>query len=177
MERNFSADKREPYKVLIIIVSIVVPMAVAALFSVRIEGYDFSFLPPIYATINGLTAVFLVWAVVSIKRGNRALHERLVKICILLSAMFLVMYILYHITSDPTPYRGEGPLRMVYFVILVSHIALSVVIIPLVLFTFMRAWRGDYERHRSLAKFAFPAWLYVAVTGVIVYLMISPYYQ
>ncbi len=168
--------KRDPYHKLIIAVSIVIPLVVAVLFGVKIPGYDLSFLPPIYATINGMTAVILVISVVAIKRGKRKLHERLMKTCMGLSATFLVLYVLYHMTSDSTPYGGQGMLRYIYFFILISHIFLSVGVIPLVLFTFVRGLRGDFQRHRSLAKITFPIWLYVAVTGVIVYLMISPYY-
>ena len=168
--------KKEPYNKLIIGVSILIPVTIAVLFGVKIPGYDLSFLPPIYATINGITAILLVAAVVAIKRKNRALHERLIKTCVLLSATFLVLYVLYHMTSDSTPYGGVGPLRYVYFIILITHILLSVGVIPMVLFTYMRAWRGEFFRHRAIAKYTFPLWLYVAVTGVIVYLMISPYY-
>lgn len=167
---------KEPYKNLIVALSIAIPVVVAVLFRVQIPGYDFSFLPPIYAAINGVTAVVLVVAVIMIKQGKRAQHELLMKIAIACSASFLVMYVLYHMTSEPTPYGGEGVLRYVYYFILISHILLSIGVIPLVLFTFSRALAGNFERHRALAKFTFPVWLYVAVTGVIVYLMISPYY-
>lgn len=170
------AVNQQPYRKLIVAVSIIIPLAVAVLFRVKIPGYDLSFLPPIYASINGLTAILLVAAVVAIKNGKRQLHERIVKICIGLSASFLVMYVLYHMTSDSTPYGGEGAWRYVYFFILITHIVLSIVIIPMVLFTFTRGLLGDYARHKALAKYTFPLWLYVAVTGVIVYLMISPYY-
>lgn len=170
-------EKEEPYRKLIIAVSIVIPLAVAVLFGVKIEGYDFSFLPPIYASINGLTAILLVIAFIAIKNKRRLLHERLVKVCILLSILFLVMYVLYHMTSETTLYGGAGFLRPLYFFILISHILLSVVIIPLVLFTYVRAIRQNFERHKALARYTFPIWLYVAVTGVIVYLMISPYYK
>ena len=169
--------KKEPYRILIIILSIVIPVAVAVLFSVKIDGYDLSFLPPVYASINGLTAILLMNAVWAIKNGKRLLHERLMKVCVGLSATFLVMYVLYHMTSDSTSYGGEGPLRYVYFFILISHIVLSVIITPLVLFTLSRALAGNFERHKALSKFTFPIWLYVALTGVIVYVMISPYYQ
>lgn len=168
---------QEPYKRLIIAVSVIIPVVVAILFRVKIEGYDFSFLPPIYASINGLTAVLLVSAVVAIRNKKRQLHERIMKTCIGLSAVFLVMYVLYHMTSDSTPYGGEGAIRYVYYFILITHIFLSVIVIPFVLFTLGRALGGNFERHRALAKYTFPIWLYVAVTGVIVYLMISPYYS
>jgi putative membrane protein len=169
-------QRKEPYKNLIIVLSVVLPLAVAALFRVKIPGYDFSFLPPIYATINGITAILLVIAVIAIKRNERKWHETLMKICIGCSALFLVLYVAYHITSDSTPYGGEGVLRAVYFFILITHIFLSITVVPFVLFTFSRALSGNFERHKALAKFTFPIWLYVAVTGVIVYLMISPYY-
>lgn len=160
----------------IIAVSIIIPLAVAALFGIKIDGYDFTFLPPIYASINGLTALLLIIAVVAIRNGKRTLHENLMKTCIGLSSLFLVMYILYHITTASTVFGGEGAIRYVYFIILVSHILLSIAIIPMVLFTYVRAIGGDFYRHRKLAKYTFPIWLYVAITGVIVYLMISPYY-
>lgn len=170
-------EKKEPYKKLIIALSIIIPIAVAALFRIKIPGYDFSFLPPVYATLNGITAVLLILAVIAIKNGNRSRHELLNKTSIGLSSLFLVLYILYHITSDATPFGGEGVIRYIYYFILVTHISLSVVVIPFVLFTFSRALAGNFERHKALAKFTFPLWLYVAVTGVIVYLMISPYYK
>ena len=162
---------------LIIVLSVIVPVTVAALFRVKIEGYDFSFLPPIYASINGLTALLLVIAYVAIKNKNRLLHERLMKVCIGLSAAFLIMYVLYHMTSDSTTFEGVGVIRYVYYFILITHIILSVAVLPVVLFTFGRALAGNFAGHKKLARYAFPLWLYVAVTGVIVYLMISPYYQ
>lgn len=170
-------EKQEPYKKLIITLSVVIPIAVAALFGIKILGYDFSFLPPIYASINGLTAILLITSFIAIKNKNRARHELLNKICIGLSSLFLVLYVLYHITSETTVYGGEGFIRYVYFFILITHIILSIVVIPFVLFTFSRALAGNFERHKRLAKFTFPLWLYVAVTGVVVYLMISPYYK
>ncbi|HEX5168133.1 MAG TPA: DUF420 domain-containing protein [Cyclobacteriaceae bacterium] len=169
-------SEKEPHQKLIIIVSVLIPVVVATLFSVKIEGFDFTFLPPIYASINGLTAVLLITAWIAIKNKKRVLHERLMKTCILLSIAFLIMYVLYHMTTDSTPYGGQGKIRYVYFFILISHILLSIVVIPFVLITYVRAFYGNFKRHRALAKFTFPIWLYVAVTGVIVYLMISPYY-
>ncbi|WP_166332466.1 DUF420 domain-containing protein [Sphingobacterium chungjuense] len=173
--------EEKKYKGIIWTLSIVIPIAVAVLFGVNLQklGYDvkpLSFLPPIYASINGLTAVLLVWAVSAIKKGNAKLHENLIKVCMVCSSLFLVMYVAYHMTSVSTPYGGEGFIRLVYFFILISHILLSIIIIPFVLFTFVRGIAGAYERHKRLARITYPMWLYVAVTGVIVYLMISPYY-
>lgn len=169
------------YNLPIIIVSVIIPIAVALLFSIKLQDFGIdvaplSFLPPIYATINGLTAVLLIAAVIAIKNGNRKLHQRLMTSAIACSVLFLVMYVAYHITSDSTKFGGEGAIRIVYFTLLISHIALSVIIIPFVLFTYVRALSGNFERHKKLARITFPLWLYVAVTGVIVYLMIAPYY-
>ena len=171
------AENPEKYKKLIVVLSIVIPVAVAALFGIKIHGYDFSFLPPIYASINGLTAVLLTVSYVSIRKGNRSRHEFLNKTCLILSGLFLVMYVLYHITSPATPFGGQGLVRYLYYFILITHIILSVSVIPFVLFTFSRALAGNFERHKRLARFTFPLWLYVACTGVIVYVMISPYYK
>ena len=171
------AGKREPYQKLIVALSIIIPITVVILFRVKLRGYDFTFLPHIYAIINGMTALLLTTAFVAIKNKKRKLHERIMKSCIGLSASFLVLYVVYHITTESTPYGGSGILRYVYFFILTTHISLSVAITPLVLFTFSRALAGNFERHRALAKFTFPVWLYVAVTGVLVYIMISPYYK
>lgn len=170
-------ENKEPYRRLIIALSIVIPIVVAVLFKVQIKGYDFTFLPPIYATINGITAVLLVTALIAIKNKMRVLHERIMKLCIGLSASFLVMYVLYHMTTESSTYGGIGPIRYLYFIILISHILLSIVVIPMVLFTFSRALTGNFERHKALARFTFPVWLYVAITGVVVYWMISPYYK
>lgn len=157
-------------------VSIVIPIAVAILFTVKIEGLDLGFLPPIYASLNALTAIGLIVAIVAIKRKNRKLHQRVIQVCLIFSILFLLLYVLYHMTSDTTPYGGEGILKMIYFFLLISHILLSMVVIPIVLFAYLFAWQGDFERHKKWTKFAFPLWLYVAVTGVLVYVMISPYY-
>ena len=174
-------SKTQKYNRWIVVLSIVIPVVVAILFGVNLRdlGYDvkpLTFLPPIYATINGFTAVLLVAAVVAIKNGKRKVHETLVKICIACSAAFLLMYVAYHMTAESTPYGGEGNIRYVYFFILITHILLSIVVIPFVLITFVRGLSGDFVRHRKVARYTFPLWLYVAVTGVVVYLMISPYY-
>ncbi|MDD2821172.1 MAG: DUF420 domain-containing protein [Flavobacterium sp.] len=165
----------------IVVVSILIPVVVAILFNVKLKdlGVDvepLSFLPPIYATTNGITAIVLIAAVIAIKKGNRKLHERLMTTAIALSVAFLVMYVAYHMTSDSTKFGGEGAIRTVYFLILITHIFLSIVIIPLVLITYVRALASKFDKHKKIAKITFPIWLYVAVTGVIVYLMISPYY-
>lgn len=165
------------YTIWIWLLSIVIPLAVVILFNVKIEGVErLWFLPPIYATINATTAIILVVSVNQIRKGNRQAHERLMKIAIGLSVLFLVLYMAYHITSDSATYGGEGMLKYVYYFILITHILLSVVVIPFVLITYIRAISGQFYKHRKIARITFPLWLYVAVSGVLVYLMISPYY-
>lgn len=167
-------NKFTPY---IWLISIAIPVVVAILFTVRIPNVaSLSFLPPIYATVNGITTVILLLALKAIKSKNINLHKNLMKTAISLSLAFLLMYVAYHMTSDSTPYGGEGFIRYVYFFILISHIILSIGIIPMVLFTYVRAFTRQFEDHKKIARYTFPIWLYVAVTGVIVYFMISPYY-
>lgn len=183
------------YNKLITAVSIIIPVAVAALFGVNLRklGYDvepLNFLPPIYATINGITAVLLIVAVLAIKNGERKLHENLMKTAIACSIAFLLMYVAYHMTSisavygdfnhnsilDPSEKDAVGYTRLLYLFILITHISLSVIIIPLVLITYVRALSERFDRHKRIAKITFPIWVYVAITGVVVYVMISPYY-
>ncbi len=171
---NPAQEKR--YKQVIITLSVVIPLAVALLFRVKVDGIDLTFLPAVYATINGVTAVLLIAALWAVKNGRQKLHQQLMTSCIIFSAIFLVMYVLYHMTSESTPFGGEGTIRYVYYFILITHIVLSVAVVPLVLFTYLRALLGQFDRHKKIARITFPVWLYVAVTGVVVYLMISPYY-
>ena len=177
MESSSIVEKEKSFNRLITIVSIIIPVVVAILFGVKLPNVaPLSFLPPIYAGINGLTAVLLVVAVIAIKNGNKGLHQKLMVSCIILSLAFLVMYVAYHMTSESTSFGGEGLIRYVYFFILSSHIVLSIAIIPLVLKTYAKAYLNQFTAHRKLAKITFPIWLYVAITGVVVYLMIAPYY-
>lgn len=183
------------YNKWIVTLSIVIPLVVALLFGVNLRklGYDvepLSFLPPIYATINGITAIVLILAVRAIKSGNVKVHEYLMKTAIACSVAFLAMYVAYHMTSDSTKFgdvNHDGVLdqietakieiiKYVYYFILITHIILSIIIIPLVLITYVRALAEVFDKHKKIARITFPIWLYVAITGVIVYLMISPYY-
>ena len=176
---DHSLEKK--YNTFIIIVSILIPIVVAVLFAVKLKDFGIdveplSFLPPIYATTNGITAVVLILGVLAIKNGKQKLHERFMTTAIILSIAFLVMYVAYHMTADSTKFGGEGTIRYVYLFILLTHILLSIAIIPLVLITYVRALSQRFDRHKKIARITFPLWLYVAVTGVVVYLMISPYY-
>lgn len=171
------ASKNEKnYRILIITLSVLIPLVVAVLFRVKIDMQLPVFLPPVYAGINAVTSVVLICSLWAIKNKKVKLHELLMKVALGLSALFLVLYVLYHMTSASTPYGGEGIMRPVYYFILISHILLSLAVVPFVLITFLRGITGDFEKHKKIARYAFPLWLYVAVTGVLVYLMISPYY-
>lgn len=169
-------ENSKKYNKWIVILSVVIPLVVAILFGVKIDAELPIFLPPIYATINGLTSLLLIAAVWAVKNKKIQLHEKLMKTAIGFSVLFLVMYVAYHMTSESTKYGGEGILRTVYFIVLLSHILLSIVVIPFVLITYVRAITNNIELHKKIAKYTFPLWLYVTITGVVVYLMISPYY-
>ena len=178
---NQAKTIEQKYNPWIIILSIAIPAVVVLLFNIKLYdlGFDVKplmFLPPIYAAINGITAILLVTAVWAIKNGNRKLHETLMKSAIACSVAFLALYVTYHMTSPSTKFGGQGAVKIVYLFILLSHITLSIVVIPLVLISYVRALAKKFENHKKITKYTFPIWLYVAVTGVIVYLMISPYY-
>jgi putative membrane protein len=176
---NPSEEKK--YNKWIITLAVVIPIVVAILSRIKLQDYGIeveplSFLPPIYATINAITALVLATALWAIKNSKRKLHEKLMKFAITLSVAFLAMYVAYHMTSDSTKFGGEGIVKYVYYFILLTHILLSIVVIPFVLITYVRAITNNFERHKKIARITFPLWLYVAITGVIVYVMISPYY-
>ena len=195
MNNSDNKTLEQRFKFSIILVSILIPVAVAVLFTVKLKDFGIeveplSFLPPIYASINGITALLLVMGVLAIKNGNRKVHERFMTTAIACSIIFLVMYVAYHMTADSTVFGDidgnkildakekeyAGSTRYVYFFILITHILLSIIIIPLVLITYVRALAARFDKHKKIAKITFPLWLYVALTGVVVYLMISPYY-
>ena len=178
-------------KIAIYTAAIAVPLVVVLLFNVEITGVNLTFLPKFYATINGVTAIFLVFALIAIKRKNMTVHRRYIRLSLLLSIVFLACYVAYHMTSGEGTKYGDlnhdndvdhyekisiAYTSMIYYFILISHILLSIVIIPIVLFTYLFAWQGDFVKHKKWTRFAWPIWFYVAVSGVIVYWMISPYY-
>ena len=176
---NLQAKKK--YNTWIVILSVIIPVVVAILFGVNLRelGYDIeplSFLPPIYASVNAVTALVLVLAFIAIQNKKITLHKRLMQFAISLSLAFLVMYVAYHMTSDSTKYGGEGFIKYFYYIILITHILMSIIVIPFVLITYVRAITNNIERHKKIAKITFPLWFYVAISGVVVYIMISPYY-
>ncbi len=159
---------------LIKIVSITLPVVVALLFGIKIPNVDTSFLPKVYATINGCTAGLLIFALIAIKMKDMRLHRALIRFCLLLSILFLGLYVTYHMTSDSTAYDGDY--GMIYYPLLISHILLSIAVVPIVLYTYLFAWQGNFTKHKKWTRFAWPIWFYVAVSGVVVYWMISPFY-
>lgn len=133
-------------------------------------------LPHVNAVINALTSLFLVAGVIFVKNGNTSQHKQCMLVAFALGCLFLVSYIIYHSTVPSTSFGGEGAVRTVYYALLISHILLAIVVVPFVLLALYHAWRQDFTRHKKIVKIAFPVWLYVSVSGVLVYLMISPYY-
>jgi putative membrane protein len=142
----------------------------------QIEGLDVSGLPAFHALLNGACAVLLVGGVWAVKEGRIEAHRLAMVGAFALSTVFLLSYVTYHAQVPSTPFGGEGWIRPVYFFILITHIALAPVILPLALYAVLRAFRAEYGRHRKVARWTFPLWLYVAVTGVLVYLFMRPYY-
>lgn len=167
---------------LILALSLVIPVAVAALRYIPQPDLSLSTqeslyaLPLLNACLNGSAFFLLIAALLAIKRKNIAMHKRFTTFAVLLSALFLVSYVIFHYTTPPTAYGGEGLLRPIYYFILITHILLSAVIVPLALLAYAHGFSGRYAQHRKIVKWAYPLWLYVTSTGVIVYLMISPYY-
>lgn len=167
-------------KRLVNILSIAIPVAVGLMMGVR-SKIDFGswtdVLPTVSATINGATSVFLVGALLAIKNGKRNLHRNLMGVCVVLGALFLVSYIFYHLSHVSTKYGGEGLVMVIYKIVLFTHIILAAVVVRFVLLALYYALNEDFEQHKKIVKWAYPIWLYVSVSGVIVYFMISPYYQ
>lgn len=158
-------------------VSIVVLIAVVAMRRIKLDtGLDFGFLPPFHALLNAITFVALLSGYRAIRSGNRVRHEKRMTLAMVLSVVFLISYVLYHITTPETRYGGEGVLRFLYFILLITHVVLAGVILPFILFTFIRGRSGAIDRHRRLARWVFPVWVYVAATGPMCYLMLMPYY-
>jgi putative membrane protein len=161
------------------IVSAVVFIAVTALSKIKLEfdpGFDVHIFAKINAGINSVVSVLLILGLVAIKSKKQELHRLLMMSSMALSVLFLVSYIFHHLLTDPTSFIGEGIIKTIYYFVLITHVFLAAIILPFILFTAYRALTGEYPVHKKLAKYTWPVWLYVSVTGVVVYLMISPYY-
>ena len=136
-----------------------------------------SILPHLNAALNATSFLLLVAAFIQIRRGNVGAHRKLMLSTLAVSGLFLVSYVIYHANYGSVRFQGQGAVRAVYFVILVTHVILAAAIVPLVFITVRRALRGDFARHRRIARWTYPLWLYVSVTGVIVYLMLYQLYR
>lgn len=161
------------------VVAIAIPVAVALLLGLPFKldlGTWTNALPHVNALVNSFTALFLLIALAAIRRGNIRIHRASMLICVALGLAFLVMYILYHLTHASTHFGGTSAIKYVYFFLLITHIVLAAVVVYFVLKALYFAFNNDFERHKKIVKWAFPIWLYVSVSGVLVYLMISPYY-
>lgn len=191
MEPNIPLEKR--LNVFAWILSGVVLVLVALMRRVKLplpEGWDFSFLPPFHATVNALTAVVLLLALVFIKQKRVELHRRSIYVAFGLSVLFLLSYVAYHFTTAETLYgdlnhdgmldaaelAAVGSARTGYLVLLFSHIILAAISLPFILFTFIRAYTNQFERHKKMARYVWPVWFYVALTGPICYYLLMPYY-
>ena len=160
----------------IIVTAVVLPLVVVMgipKFKIRTD-IDFTFLPAIYSVINVIVAGVLVYALMAVKRKQIDKHKKAISLAMGLSALFLVLYVLYHFTSDPIRYCKTGSIRTLYFILLNSHIVLAGIGFPLILFTYIRGYTWQVERHKKLAKWIFPLWLYLSITGPVIYLMLLP---
>ncbi|OON69183.1 DUF420 domain-containing protein [Hymenobacter sp. CRA2] len=168
------------YKVVMLALGIIIPIAVAVLYYFpnvfRVEGADVSFLPAVNAGLNSLTALVLVAGYYFIRNKDVAKHRAMMGTAFLLGSVFLVSYVVYHSQTETTRFGGEGLIKGIYYFLLLTHIVLAAVTVGLVLFTLYFALTNQFAKHRRIARWTFPIWLYVSVTGVIVYFMISPYY-
>ncbi|HEY1032180.1 MAG TPA: DUF420 domain-containing protein [Flavipsychrobacter sp.] len=166
-------------RLLIFVVSFVVFAAVVILSKVKLEvdlGFDVHVFALINAVINSCVSILLILALISIKQKRYVAHKQQMLAAMFLSILFLVSYIAHHLLAGDTKFGGEGFIRYFYFVILITHIFLAAIILPFILFTAYRSLTGEFEKHKKLAKYTWPLWLYVSITGVLVYLLISPYY-
>lgn len=166
------------YLPLIISLSLLIPIVVFILYyGPKINfGFELDFLPAVNATLNGLTSMMLILGFIAIRKKIYEVHKRFMSFAMVLSVLFLLSYILYHSTSEPTVFGGKGMIKFIYYSLLISHIVLAAAIVPLVLITYVRALSLRFDRHRVIAKITLPLWLYVSVTGFVIYMMISPYY-
>lgn len=178
LEASIKRNDKKAYW-LIGIFSAVIFIAITALARIKVNvplGFDTHIFAKMNAIINSCVAVLLILALVAVKRKNYQLHKRLMYSALILSVIFLVFYIAHHLFTGETKFGGTGTIRLVYFIILITHIILAAIILPFILFTAYRALVADWPAHKKLAKYTWPLWLYIAISGPIIYLMISPYY-
>ncbi|QNL22825.1 DUF420 domain-containing protein [Hyphobacterium sp. CCMP332] len=177
---NISEASESKYRNLIILLSVAIPLLVAILIffpqSGKLGDFDVSFLPHLNGVLNTATSICLIAGFIFIKRKKESWHRLMMISAFIISSIFLVSYVIYHYQAEPTKFGGEGTIRMLYYFILITHIILAAVVVPFVLFSIYYAISDQREKHKKIVKWTFPIWVYVAITGVVVYLMISPYY-
>jgi len=190
----FDSQKEALYRKIVFVVSIAIPGVVAFLILMpqtgKLGNFDVSSFPAINAGLNSLTALCLVMALIAIRAKNIVIHKSWMMLAFVLSTCFLVLYVLYHYQGPPTRYgdtdhnglvdqaekMAAGPLRMVYFALLITHIILAAVVLPFILFSFYYSLSNQIDKHKKIVRFTWPVWFFVAVSGVLVYFMIRPYY-
>lgn len=172
--------KKRNYRPAIIILSIILIGAIALLGGFDgiedFDAFDVTILPMLNAIFNSFTFIFLVSSLVAIKRRNIVVHRRFIYGAFFTTFLFLISYVAFHFIAPSTPYGGSGFMAGFYYFVLITHIVLAAVIVPFALTTVARAWNMDNEGHRKIARWTMPLWLYVSFTGVLVYLLIRPYY-
>lgn len=161
------------------VISALVLLLVVAMRKIHLPlpaGWSTAALPPFHATVNAIVAVVLIGGLACIKLGKVRLHRAMMVAAMALSVVFLLSYVAYHLTTEPVRFGGAGPLRAVYFFLLITHVLFAAISLPFILFTFIAGWTNHFRAHRKLARWVYPLWLYVAVTGPVCYLMLRPYY-
>lgn len=177
MNNRFIARLITAVSIFVLLVVVILQSKVLNIFPDKsaIPGWVF-LLPKLNAIINGTCSVLLILSLYFIKKKDIATHKKLNITTFVLSSLFLVSYIIFHATGIKTTFGGTGPIRTIYYFILITHIILAAVVLPLVLFSFQKGLQMQVEKHKKLVRWSYPIWLYVTITGVVVYLMISPYY-
>lgn len=176
MQENLGlAKKLTPYAYILSAIILLVVFGMRS-FKIPVEE-PLSFLPPFHSAVNALTGVVLIIALYFVKNKNIKAHRNMIMLGMGLSLIFLLSYVAYHLTSEETKYCGEGMIRTVYFLLLITHILSAAIIFPFILFTFIRGFTYQVEKHKRMARWVFPIWLYVCITGPICYLMLAPCYQ
>ncbi|KFZ41374.1 MULTISPECIES: DUF420 domain-containing protein [Thermoactinomyces] len=177
--RQIPADEKKTTAWIVALTIIINAIIVVLFFMPKYQGFDhvdLTFLPMLNAIFNSFTTVFLITALYFIKKKNIRMHRRFIFAAFGSTALFLITYLVYHSLAPSTSYGGEGWIKIIYYFILITHIVLAAPTVFLALFTMVRGLKMQVERHRKIARWTMPIWLYVSITGVLVYLMISPYY-
>lgn len=176
-DENFT---RRNYRPAIIILTIVLIAAITLLLNLpgikTVNVSDVMILPKLNAIFNACTLVFLIGALIAILKGNVKVHKRFIYAALVATVLFLVTYVVFHSIVSATPYGGEGLMKVIYYVILVSHIMLAMAVIPLVLTSITSTWNRDFVRHKKISRWTMPIWMYVSFTGIVVYFLVRPYY-